>query len=90
MPNQFWAHKNHKVVLEAVRNLKQKGTNLVVAFSGKQNDYRNSDYVSSLKSYINQWELTDNIRFLGFLDRKEQLSLMRHSLYLQILYHTIL
>ncbi len=80
VPNQFWAHKNHKVVLEAVRNLKQKGTNLVVAFSGKQNDYRNSDYVSSLKSYINQWELTDNIRFLGFLDRKEQLSLMRHSL----------
>ncbi len=79
-PNQFWAHKNQITIIKAVELLKQKGRNVVVAFSGKENDNRNPDYFPSLKKYVIENNLTDNIRFLGFLDREVQLQLMNHSM----------
>ncbi|TGV04412.1 glycosyltransferase [Flavivirga rizhaonensis] len=80
VPNQFWAHKNHIVILKAVNLLKQKGINLVVAFSGKESDYRNLDNFSILKQYISDNRLDNNIRFLGFLARNEQLALLKNSI----------
>jgi len=80
VPNQFWVHKNHKIILEAVYKLKKKGESIFVVFSGKENDYRNKDYVHSLKSYITKNDITDNVKFLGFLDRKVQLFLMNNSI----------
>lgn len=79
-PNQFWAHKNHKVVLEAVKRLKEKGEEIVVAFSGKENDYRNQNYVNELKTFISQHKLTDNIKFLGFIERTEQLCILKNAI----------
>ena len=79
-PNQFWAHKNHKVVLEAVKRLKEKGEEVVVAFSGKENDYRNQNYVNELKTFISQHKLTDNIKFLGFIERTEQLCILKNAI----------
>jgi len=78
-PNQFWAHKNHIVVIKAVEELKQAGTPVVVAFSGKENDNRNPGYAESLKEYVHKNQLEDVIRFLGFIDRAEQLQLMKHG-----------
>lgn len=78
-PNQFWAHKNHIVVIKAVEELKQAGTPVVVAFSGKENDNRNLGYTESLKGYVNKNQLEDVVRFLGFIDRAEQLQLMKHG-----------
>lgn len=79
-PNQFWAHKNHIVILKAVKLLKEKGVNLVVAFSGKEYDVRNEENIKILKSYISKNKLEKNIKFLGFLPRTEQLSLMNNSM----------
>ncbi len=79
-PNQFWAHKNQKVVLKAVKSLKDKGTECVVAFSGKMHDYRNPAYTQTLLDYVEEQCLEDNIKFLGFIDRAEQLKLMSESL----------
>jgi glycosyltransferase involved in cell wall biosynthesis len=79
-PNQFWAHKNQMVVIKAVEYLKQMGTNVVLAFSGKENDNRNPGYTEMLKEYVIEKQLQDEVRFLGFLDRKEQLQLMKHAL----------
>ncbi|GAA3621176.1 glycosyltransferase [Flavivirga jejuensis] len=79
-PNQFWAHKNHMVILKAVNLLKQKGVDLVVAFSGKESDYRNLENFSLLKAYITENKLNDNIKFLGFLERAEQLCLLSNSI----------
>jgi glycosyltransferase involved in cell wall biosynthesis len=78
-PNQFWAHKNHMVVIKAAELLKQAGTPVVIAFSGKENDNRNLGYTESLKQYVAAHELEDVVRFLGFLDRAEQLQLMKHA-----------
>ncbi|NND62541.1 MAG: glycosyltransferase [Flavobacteriaceae bacterium] len=79
-PNQFWEHKNHKVVLKSVKYLKDKGIEIVVAFSGNENDYRNKDYLDSLKDYIRINNLSEQIYFLGFLPRIDQLTLMKNAI----------
>lgn len=78
-PNQFWQHKNHITVLKAVVALKAKGIDIHVMFSGKEEDNRNKDYVQSLKQFCADNDLTDRVRFLGFLDRKEQLCILKNS-----------
>jgi glycosyltransferase involved in cell wall biosynthesis len=78
-PNQFWAHKNQIIIIRALAELKQQGIDVVVAFSGKENDNRNPDYFPGLKKLVEENDLTENIRFLGFLDREVQLQLMNHS-----------
>jgi glycosyltransferase involved in cell wall biosynthesis len=79
-PNQFWKHKNHIVVLKAVKLLKAKNINITVLFSGHEDDPRDKEYVNGLKKYILDNDLTSNIRFLGFLDRKEQLKILQNAL----------
>ena len=78
-PNQFWAHKNQITIINAVAELKQQGINVVVAFSGKENDNRNPEYFPRLKKVVEENGLSENIKFLGFLDREVQLQLMNHS-----------
>ncbi len=78
-PNQFWAHKNHITIIKAIAELKKQGINIVVAFSGKENDHRNPKYFPSLRKFVEDNDLAENIRFLGFLERKIQLQLMNHS-----------
>ena len=78
-PNQFWKHKNHLVILKALKLLKDREIPCIVAFSGKETDYRNPEYFQSLKKFINAHQLEGSIKFLGFLERKEQLKLMREA-----------
>ncbi len=79
-PNQFWAHKNHLVVLEAMRLIKQAGGKVpLLLFSGKEKDFRNVDYVNKLKAFVNENGLGDNVIFLGFMDRLEQLCIMQNA-----------
>ena len=79
-PNQFWKHKNHLIILKAVALLKNKGYNYQVVFTGKEQDYRNPDYVESIKQIVKDQGIEQNIRFLGFIDRTEQLQLMKHAI----------
>jgi glycosyltransferase involved in cell wall biosynthesis len=80
LPNQFWKHKNHQVVFEAINILKQSNTNIVVVCSGYMNDHRNLDYVDQLKTFIKKHNLEANIKFLGLIKREELITLMRFSL----------
>ncbi|MEZ5053465.1 MAG: glycosyltransferase [Chitinophagales bacterium] len=79
-PNQFWTHKNHKVVIEAVKRLVENGIqNFQFLFSGKEIDFRNPDFIVELKTLVNTYNLQHQIQFLGFIDRAEQLQLMNHA-----------
>lgn len=78
-PNQYWVHKNHQLVIEAVKKLKEQNKNILVLFSGKEWDPRNPEYVPMLKKQVEEMGLHDNIRFLGFLDRAEQLLIMKNA-----------
>lgn len=79
-PNQFWEHKNHFAVLKAIKLLKNRNLNFIVVFTGKEQDYRNPNYFERLKKFVDENNLNDNVRFLGFIDRKEQLKLMSSAL----------
>lgn len=79
-PNQFWQHKNQMVILEAIKIAKQKGVFITVAFSGKMHDHRNTDYTKTLIDFVKKNELEKNVFFLGFIDRKDQLKLMKESI----------
>jgi glycosyltransferase involved in cell wall biosynthesis len=51
-----------------------------VVFTGKEFDFRSPDYTTHLKNYVEQNGLSPYVKFLGFIDRKEQLQLMNHAL----------
>ena len=80
MPNQFWKHKNHKVVFEAVNRLKKLDLNVQVVFTGHLNDYRNNEHITELQDYIKQNKLEDNIKILGLIEYEEVLFLMRNCI----------
>jgi glycosyltransferase involved in cell wall biosynthesis len=79
-PNQVWAHKNHITVLHAVKKLKEQKKEILVVFSGKEFDARNPELFFQLKKFITDNDLKNNILFLGFIDRAEQLQLMNNAI----------
>jgi glycosyltransferase involved in cell wall biosynthesis len=82
LPNQFWAHKNHMVVLQAVARLKQKGEQVTVLCTGNTVDYRvgGTPYVDGLRDFISKHELEQQVKILGLIDYADVLFLMRHCL----------
>jgi len=80
-PNQFWKHKNHMLVLKSLVLLKKENKlDFTVAFSGKESDFRNPDYFAALQDFVVQNNIQDQVKFLGFIDRREQLYLMKNAL----------
>jgi glycosyltransferase involved in cell wall biosynthesis len=77
LPNQFWRHKNHGVVMDALLALKQRGHEFVVAASGKQKDPRHPRYFELLRSRVTSLGLEANFRFLGLIPRPHVAALMR-------------
>lgn len=79
--NQFWKHKNHRIVLEALNYAKQQyNVDMFVICTGDFSDYRNPTYTEELKEYIADNHLEDNFRVLGLIEREDQLQLMKGSL----------
>lgn len=77
MPNQFWQHKNHGLVLDALEILRQRGIEVVVAASGKQNDPRVPTYFPALQKRIKQAGLQNSFRLLGMIPHADVLYLLR-------------
>jgi glycosyltransferase involved in cell wall biosynthesis len=78
-PNQFWKHKNHITLLEAIALLKNDNLDFQVVLTGSQSDPRNKEYFQTLKDFIEKNQIERWIKFLGFIDRSDQLALMYHS-----------
>ena len=80
LPNQFWVHKNHQVVIEALRLLRKNGINATVLSTGSTTDYRQPEYSAELLSKVKQLDLCEAFRPLGVVPYHDLLSLMHHSL----------
>ncbi len=78
--NQFWAHKNHKVIFDALIKIKAQGSKVQVVFSGKENDYRNPNFFKEIKVFVKDNNLEEFVKFLGFIDRADQLLLMKNAI----------
>jgi glycosyltransferase involved in cell wall biosynthesis len=77
--NQFYKHKNHRILLNALADLKKKGKTVQLALTGKLPENDGSPYIKELYAIIDINQLHNQIRFLGVLPRKEQLLLMKYS-----------
>lgn len=80
LPNQFWKHKNHKVVIQALKLLKEDGCEITVLATGGMEDSRNPDHFSELKAMIGESGLDHNFKILGVIPYGDLLSLMHNSL----------
>ena len=79
LPNQFWKHKNHQTVFEAVKYLKDGGINIFMVCSGQMSDYRHASFVEKLKQYIQHYNLSRQIILLGLIDYADVFSLIKFS-----------
>lgn len=84
LPNQFWQHKNHIVAVKAIEEIKKRGAldGYKFVFTGNLEDYRNPAYIDRLKEIMNAGDVKDSIRLLGFVDRTEQLCIMKNAKFL--------
>lgn len=79
MPNQFWAHKNHRTVLDALRLLVAEGRPVTVVAPGHQQDPRDPAYVPRLLADIEAAGLRMYFRTPGLLPYEDLPALMQAS-----------
>jgi glycosyltransferase involved in cell wall biosynthesis len=79
LPSQFWKHKNHLLVVEAVRQLRDRGIDVAVVTSGNMMDNRHFEYPESVVRTVKDAGLDDRISFLGFIPRSDISLLMQLS-----------
>jgi glycosyltransferase involved in cell wall biosynthesis len=77
LPNQFWKHKNHDCVVEALRLLKQSGLDITIAASGNLSDVRHPGHPAAVVEKIREYGLAGDIRILGMIPRDDVPRLMQ-------------
>lgn len=77
--NQFWAHKNHALVVEALALLQRKGLNVPVVMTGLPSDHRDpaNKNFSALLQAIATAGLNNQITILGLVPYSDLVNLMR-------------
>lgn len=74
-PAQFWPHKNHIYIIDAISMLKKDGINITAVFSGS--DKGNLNYVLN---YARKIGVDDLIKYIGFAPNEEIYHLYKQSL----------
>jgi glycosyltransferase involved in cell wall biosynthesis len=80
LPNQFWRHKNHGVVLEALIHIRQTHPEITIVCTGNTNDYRHPLYFGEFLAKISECDLRNRLIILGMVPHEHLVQLMRQSL----------
>ncbi|MEO6361702.1 MAG: glycosyltransferase [Caldimonas sp.] len=80
MPNQFSKHKNHLLVVAALRRLTQRGHAVCIAASGRQLDERHPDHFPAVERAVAEAGVGDALRLLGLVPYAHLAPLMRASM----------
>ena len=74
-PAQFWAHKNHKYIIDVAKTLKQNNDDryLFVFCGAQKNNYK------YIKKLIKKNEVDESIKILDFISENEMISLYLNS-----------
>lgn len=78
--NQFWKHKNHLVVFEALRILRARGIRPIVLCTGQIDDYRDRTFADQVRSALGRDGLAEQVKLLGLVTRTRQIALLRRAL----------
>jgi glycosyltransferase involved in cell wall biosynthesis len=73
-PAQFWEHKNHKKLIEAVYLLKNDLPNLKLVLAGSQ-----KNAYDSVVTLVHKLNLTDDVMFLGYVSDEDIVELYRRA-----------
>lgn len=79
LPNQFWRHKNHKVVVDALAILRKRSCDVVVAATGSAEDSREPHYFKDFMTDVQNRGLEANFRYLGMIPLDHVYALLRTS-----------
>jgi len=80
--NQFWTHKNHSLVFEALRLLAEEPTfrGVQVVCTGSTTDVRDRKYFPSLLQLIHEAKLSERVRILGSIPKRAQVEVMKKAI----------
>lgn len=81
--NQLWKHKDHITAFKALRNLinsEEKFKNINIVCTGSTYDYRFPGLFEEIIRDIKNMNLEENIYFLGYITKNDQLSIMKNSI----------
>lgn len=80
LPNQFWQHKNHELVLQALSILIGRGIHPHIVCTGLPHDPRKEDYFAGLLRDVSEKGLHGQLVFLGLVPIDDVRTLMRQAI----------
>jgi len=80
LPNQFWVHKNHDVVLEALALLASTRPEITVVCTGNTADDRDPLHFGQLLAKVSRLGVRDTFVVLGWVPHAHTFRLLRQSL----------
>lgn len=79
LPNQFWAHKNHKVVIDALAILKMRNVKVTVLATGNTSDYRQPGFFETLIQQVESKDVKDQFKILGMVPQSDLAALFNYA-----------
>lgn len=79
LPNQFWKHKNHSIIVRALKLLKDRGVSVTVVCAGNSHDYRNPAFFSGLMKSVSEAGLRNQFIYIGLIPKTDVSALIRQS-----------
>ncbi|MDR1367691.1 MAG: glycosyltransferase, partial [Candidatus Accumulibacter sp.] len=80
VPNQLWAHKNHRLILDALVCLEKQGFHPLVVSTGLMSDSRNPVFPDRFVESVRVAGFSERFRFLGLVPFSHLSVLMRKCL----------
>jgi glycosyltransferase involved in cell wall biosynthesis len=79
LPNQFWIHKNHAVVLDALKHARTMGHPMRVIATGNTQDARRPGHFEEFMRRVTELGCAEEFKVLGLVSYADLIGLMRYS-----------
>ena len=76
-PSQYWKHKNHESLFQAICLLKKKGFRIFAVCTGPQEDRYCKSHFARLTSLIKELDIEEEVVLLGMVPRMHMFHLIR-------------
>jgi glycosyltransferase involved in cell wall biosynthesis len=80
VPNQFWRHKNHRTAFRGFAEYRRRhpDSRMTLVCTGNTREYRFASFFESLMQDLKSLELGDSVKILSFLERQEQMVILKN------------
>lgn len=78
--NQFWSHKNHLLLFDALAIIRKTGVIIQLVCTGSTTDYRFPEYFNEVLQHLKRIGIDSQVHILGNIPRDDQIQLVRRSL----------